>query len=52
MCFNDLGFSFRFFMTDYISTSKSPIAFMGLAIKTDKPRMNAKSRAIMNCNCN
>ena len=34
-------------MIDYVSAYKSQMAFMGLDLEVDKPRMNAKLRVMM-----
>ena len=40
-------FRWRAFITDYISTSKSEVAFMGLDLEADKLRINAELRVMM-----
>ena len=34
-------------MIDYISAYKSQMAFLGLALEADKPKMNAELRVMM-----
>ena len=40
-------FRWRAFITDYISTSKSEVAFMGLDLEADKLRINAELRVMI-----
>ena len=40
-------FRWSAFMIGYISAYKSQIAFMGLDLEADKPRMNAQLRVMM-----